>query len=154
VGIGEWWAYKLGTGFPVSVRSSVLEGAEGHGPEFCSPMPTKGKDLRRTTRRRKRVVSTLGHLAAYYHGIHVAPLRDGHEVLHWRPRVPRFDRVRVREHTCECEPLTYEFCSAGGVAFIRRRRREGKKVTLRETEWLLTAEGERLWTAILTGWAC
>ncbi|MGS2645776.1 hypothetical protein [Streptosporangium sp. G12] len=43
MGIGERWAYKLGTGFPVSVRSSVLEGAEGHGSGFCSPMPTKSR---------------------------------------------------------------------------------------------------------------
>ncbi|MEU4541629.1 hypothetical protein AB0G15_43055 [Streptosporangium sp. NPDC023825] len=96
-------------------------------------------------------MSTLGHLAAYYHGIHVAPLHDGHEVVSWRGRMPRFDRIRVREHTCECEPLTYEFCTAGGMVLIRRRQGEGKKVTLRESEWMRTAEGERLWTAILTG---
>jgi hypothetical protein len=44
----------------------------------------------------------------------------------------------------------YEFCSAGGLTFIRRTgmRPDGR---VHESEWLITSEGWALWRRLLLG---
>ncbi|MBF8187711.1 hypothetical protein ITP53_18625 [Nonomuraea sp. K274] len=54
-----------------------------------------------------------------YHGHHV-PAENDTPDLEWAPETPRGNRVRVRDYTCECKPIVYEFCQAGGVSFIRK----------------------------------
>ncbi|MBT2229846.1 hypothetical protein KLK06_28745 [Nonomuraea sp. NEAU-A123] len=81
------------------------------------------------------------------HGLHVAPLRRGHEQLAWMSPAARCGRVRVRRHTCShCVPW-YEFCVAGGLAFVRRSA-DG---VIHETAWTMAAEAERVWGALLRG---
>jgi hypothetical protein len=82
-----------------------------------------------------------------YHGLHVAPPQDGHELLAWANPTARCCRIRVRHHTCNrCTPR-YELCVAGGLAFIRRSA-DGET---HETVWTTTAEAERVWAAMLRG---
>ncbi|WP_244302048.1 MULTISPECIES: hypothetical protein [Microbispora] len=56
----------------------------------------------------------------------------------------------MRRHTCECRPTIYELCQAGGLLFVRRTEREGE-VKVHETERLVSARIEPLWTKLLTG---
>lgn len=82
-----------------------------------------------------------------YHGLHVAPVQEGHEQIAWARPAARCARVRVREHTCSrCAPC-YEFCVAGGLAFVRR----SVKGAIHETAWTTTAQAARLWAALLRG---
>ncbi|MBB4939027.1 hypothetical protein FHR32_003332 [Streptosporangium album] len=46
----------------------------------------------------------------------------------------------------------YELCQAGGLLFIRRTYRSDA-VLMHESEWLRTADGERLWLRVLLGQA-
>lgn len=97
-------------------------------------------------------MSGLGQIAETYHSIHVAPLQSQHELVAWRTEAPRADRVRVREHTCPCRRITYEFCLAGGLAFVRRTYRHDG-VAIHESAWMRTREVEHLWLRILLGQA-
>ena len=90
---------------------------------------------------------------APYHGIHPAPQQPGCVPVDWQPARPRADRVRVREHTCECRKTVYELCVSGGLVFIRRHLRERSGTLVHESAWLRTAEGERLWAQIIAGLA-
>ncbi|GIH75127.1 hypothetical protein [Planobispora longispora] len=94
----------------------------------------------------------LGHLAENYHGIHPASPQAGYERLLWRECAPRADRVRVRNHTCECQNVVYELCQAGGLSFVRRIYRSDGVIE-HQTTWLRAPEAERLWTRILLGQA-
>ncbi|MFD8528609.1 hypothetical protein ACFV0L_14460 [Streptosporangium canum] len=87
-----------------------------------------------------------------YHGVHPAAPQADYEWLMWRDCAPRADRVRIREHTCECRTVVYELCQAGGLLFIRRTYRSDA-VLMHESEWLRTADGERLWLRVLLGQA-
>ncbi|GGO74012.1 hypothetical protein GCM10012289_45680 [Nonomuraea cavernae] len=92
-------------------------------------------------------MSGVRDLLEEYHGLHVAPVQEGHERIAWATPTARCVRVRVREHTCSgCAPC-YEFCVAGGLAFIRR----SVKGVIHETVWTTTAEAERVWAAMLRG---
>jgi len=82
-----------------------------------------------------------------YHGLHVAPLQEGHERIAWASPVARCVRFRVRRHTCSGCPPCYEYCVAGGLAFVRRSA-DG---VVHETAWTLTAETDRIWGALLRG---
>lgn len=91
-------------------------------------------------------------LAARYHGIHPAAPQAGYERIDWQKWDARVARVRVRDHTCECQVIVYELCQAGGLLVVRRLyRSEG--VAVHRSEWLRAAEAERLWMRILLGQA-
>jgi hypothetical protein len=58
-----------------------------------------------------------------FHGPHVCPPLPDAEPMEWEVPMARFVRVRVLRHTCECKPCVYEFCAAGGLAWVRRTQR-------------------------------
>ncbi|GII49972.1 hypothetical protein Psi02_63960 [Planotetraspora silvatica] len=64
--------------------------------------------------------------------------------------MPRTDRIRVRRHTCDCQPIVYELCQAGGLLFVRRLYRSDE-VLIQESEWLRAPDAEQLWMKILSG---
>jgi hypothetical protein len=97
-------------------------------------------------------VTAVLPLPAAYHGIHPAPTQAGYERVDWREPLPRATRVRVRQHTCDCRPLAYELCQAGGLSFVRRIYQTDGIVTV-ESEWLRAALAEQLWSKILLGQA-
>ncbi|MEU7916434.1 hypothetical protein [Microbispora bryophytorum] len=66
--------------------------------------------------------------------------------------LPRAASVRVRRHTCDCQPVAYELCQAGGLMFVRRYDRTDG-VLIHESEWLRPPAAEHLWTRILLGQA-
>ncbi|WP_329084818.1 hypothetical protein [Streptosporangium sp. NBC_01469] len=81
---------------------------------------------------------------------HVLPARSHCEALTWHP--PRGDtQVRVVRWTCDCDPLFYELCQAGGVRFIRRTRRSRSDLTIDETDRRPAAEADAMWIALLHG---
>ncbi len=90
-------------------------------------------------------------LPASYHGIHPAAPQTGWEKLAWQECHPRTTRIRVREHTCECQDIVYELCQAGGLLFVRRLYRAIDGTHLVESERLTSAPAQRLWTRILLG---
>ncbi|GAB3140925.1 hypothetical protein [Microbispora hainanensis] len=92
-------------------------------------------------------------LPAPFHGVHVAPPQTGCERLVWRKPTARCTHLRVRRHTCECQPVVYELCVSGGLVFVRRTVRKPAGLSVRETEWLLTARAMELWQRLLTGQA-
>ncbi|MFC4015987.1 hypothetical protein ACFOY2_52860 [Nonomuraea purpurea] len=58
-----------------------------------------------------------------YHGRHMPMVSKEPEGMKWTPGVFRGEKVRVRDHTCECSSVVYELCLAGGIMFIRRTRK-------------------------------
>lgn len=86
-----------------------------------------------------------------YHGIHVAPVRMGHEKIGWLEPTSRSDRVRVRRHTCECKATIFELCHSGGLMFIRRTIRGPECLAIHETERLIAVRMEALWHRLLLG---
>lgn len=80
-------------------------------------------------------------------GIHAMAPQAGCERLDWNEPTGRCQRIRVRAHTCDCRGEFFEFCTAGGLFFIRWHRRG----VVRETAWVSSAEGERTWRRVLTG---
>ncbi|TKK84335.1 hypothetical protein FDA94_29785 [Herbidospora galbida] len=95
-------------------------------------------------------VTSLKALDAATHGPHVSPPHPESGRVRWLSPTSRAVRVRVRRHTCECQPTLYELCQSGGLMFIRRTRRVNHPSTM-ETDWLPTRDAEQLWTRILTG---
>lgn len=92
-------------------------------------------------------MSRASDLLEEYHGLHVAAVQEGHERIAWAPPAARCVRVQVRERTCSrCVPC-YEFCVAGGLAFVRRSA-DG---VIHETAWAMAAEAEQVWVAMLGG---
>ncbi|GAA2204149.1 hypothetical protein GCM10009850_002060 [Nonomuraea monospora] len=67
--------------------------------------------------------------------------------------VGRSASTRVRAHTCDREPTTYELCAAGGLGHIRRTDRTADGDQVRESPWVRDAEAGRLWKALLEGHA-
>lgn len=86
-----------------------------------------------------------------HHGHHVGVLQASHQLIDWRPTVPRADRVKVKEHTCDCRATFYELCRAGGLMFVRRTHRLGGAVTVHESPWELSKQVEALWMRLLIG---
>lgn len=86
-----------------------------------------------------------------YHGPHVGPLQADHEKLVWLKPLPRTDRVRVRQHTCECREDLYELCASGGLMFIRRTMRRTRGTFVHETERWLSRRAAEAWALLMTG---
>lgn len=87
-----------------------------------------------------------------FHGPHVSPRSDA-ELLEWRKLVRRFARVRVLRHTCECAPYVYEFCPAGGLAWVRKTSRLGSGLRVLESHPDLIPKAKELWEKIMNGQA-
>lgn len=86
-----------------------------------------------------------------FHGLHLGVRRADAERVEWCDPVPRFDRVRVLRHTCECRARVYEFCAAGGLAWVRRTDRLAAGPTVKESHPGSYGEVEKLWERLLTG---
>ncbi|WP_343955255.1 hypothetical protein [Nonomuraea longicatena] len=71
--------------------------------------------------------------------------------LDWSTPVPRFGRVRVVGHTCECKARVYELCTSGGLAWVRRIDRHSPGETVRVTHPCRVGEAGELWALILAG---
>ncbi|MFD9944537.1 hypothetical protein ACFWYW_48525 [Nonomuraea sp. NPDC059023] len=70
--------------------------------------------------------------------------------LTWLP--PRDDeRCRVIAWTCDCRPVYFELCAAGGQTFIRRTSRTAKRVIIAETHRGPSAETQKIWSALTLG---
>lgn len=98
------------------------------------------------------VVTSLRSLMDSYHGPHVAALLPNAEVVEWRPSLPRVHRVRIRAHTCSCRFPIYEFCTGGGLSFVRRLAEEDPAVGV-ESPWVKARAAQELWLRILSGTA-
>ncbi|MEU4228654.1 hypothetical protein AB0F17_30545 [Nonomuraea sp. NPDC026600] len=92
------------------------------------------------------------HLGEEYHGVHPLALQAGYKRVAWQQCDQRTTRVRVRDHTCECQSIVYELCQAGGLMFVRRFYRcDG--VLEHQSEWVRAPAAARLWSRILLGQA-
>ncbi|MEV0614603.1 hypothetical protein AB0I81_14840 [Nonomuraea sp. NPDC050404] len=85
-----------------------------------------------------------------YHGLHVAVPQEQAVRVRWAESTKRAARIRIKEHTCFCTHPTYEFCTAGGLWFVRRLPEEG---TTMESPWLPADTARALWLRIVTGQA-
>ncbi|GAA3523184.1 MULTISPECIES: hypothetical protein [Streptosporangium] len=92
-------------------------------------------------------------LPAPYHGTHLAAAQANCEPVDWQRPIPRADRIRVREHTCECRTVIYELCATSGLVFVRKHYRKNGTTTVWESPWRRAAEGLSLWDSILRGFA-
>ncbi|TQS05408.1 hypothetical protein FLX08_39735 [Microbispora hainanensis] len=102
--------------------------------------------------RRPRKPSDVLELIAACVGIHPAAEQRECEEIEWLESLPRAASIRVRRHTCDCQPVVYELCQAGGLMFVRRYDRSDG-VLIEESEWLRPPAAEHLWTRILLGQA-
>ncbi|TQS19884.1 hypothetical protein FLW16_41360 [Microbispora sp. KK1-11] len=102
--------------------------------------------------RRPRKPSDVLELIAACVGIHPAAEQRECEEIEWLESRPRAASVRVRRHTCDCQPVVYELCQAGGLMFVRRYDRSDG-VLIEESEWVRPPAAEHLWTRILLGQA-
>ncbi|WP_440071138.1 hypothetical protein [Streptosporangium sp. OZ121] len=97
------------------------------------------------------VLVVAGVPVGRHHGHHAAPLQVGYEPIDWRPERPRADRLRIKEHTCDCLPTFYELCQAGGLMFVRRTERARKGVVVHESPWVVAKRTQELWLRLLMG---
>lgn len=82
---------------------------------------------------------------------HLPPMRDGHRALSWN-ETRRFERIRVTAWTCHEHRVTfYEFCEAGGLAFIQRTVSDKKKKVVSQSEAWPLREARAVWIALLSG---
>ncbi|TDC83340.1 hypothetical protein E1292_49960 [Nonomuraea deserti] len=81
------------------------------------------------------------------HGRHVRPGADVRGAIKWDPAVGR-SRVRVRDCTCECMPVVYELCMAGGLSFIRKTTRVGVNVKVEEFTTRPNSRVHDLWNSL------
>ncbi|MGI5269912.1 hypothetical protein ACQEUU_12240 [Nonomuraea sp. CA-218870] len=89
--------------------------------------------------------------AEEFHGQHIAPMAGAAVMIEWRPAVPRTERMKVREYTCDCRPVVYELCQAGGVRFIRRISRLDRRSLIEESRRDVAAVIDALWAELLRG---
>ena len=85
------------------------------------------------------------------HGRHVAAASSASVSIEWDPVEPRNRRVRVRDYTCDCRPVFYELCQAGGQRYIRRMTRKGGRVLVEESVRSNASQTDILWTLLLRG---
>ncbi|MEU4832282.1 hypothetical protein [Streptosporangium sp. NPDC023615] len=77
-------------------------------------------------------------------------MRSHPEPLTWHP-VREDEQVRIVRWTCDCEPVLYELCQAGGPRFIRRTTRARNTPSVHESDRRPAAEADALWIALLHG---
>ncbi len=85
------------------------------------------------------------------HGKHVMPMVAAAELIDWMPATPRTERTRVRDYTCDCGPVVYELCQAGGLRFIRRVSRLNGRLVVEESPRAMAAVVDTLWAELLRG---
>lgn len=80
----------------------------------------------------------LSLLGDDYHGVHPAAVQPGYKRVAWQKCDQRTVRVRVRDYTCDCQPIVYELCQVGrrldvrpALLPLRRRARTSKRVAAR-----------------------
>lgn len=84
-----------------------------------------------------------------YHGPHAEPPQAGCVEISWCKPTDRVPRIRVVAHSCECVPILFELCAAGGRGFVRRTdRAEGSTY---ESAWMATVVARSLYGQILRG---
>jgi hypothetical protein len=83
------------------------------------------------------------------HGKHVPQANDEELDITWLPVQPSAERVKVRDYTCDCRPVFYELCQAGGVRFIRRTTRVRGKLVIEESTRSPAAYVDALWSELL-----
>ncbi|GLW25306.1 hypothetical protein Mame01_53480 [Microbispora amethystogenes] len=108
------------------------------------------KEAPRSGKRRPPGPPDVLELIATCVGIHPAAEQPECEAIAWSASEPRTPSVRVRRHTCDCQPIFYELCQAGGLMFVRRYDRSDE-VPITESEWVRPPAAEHLWTRILSG---
>ncbi|MFG1943504.1 hypothetical protein [Nonomuraea sp. NPDC048826] len=86
-----------------------------------------------------------------FHGQHTEPTASKAVMIDWLPAVPRAERTHVRDYTCDCRPVVYELCQAGGLRFIRRTSRLNKRIVVEESPRDVTAVIDTLWGELLRG---
>lgn len=91
--------------------------------------------------------------ACYVGSIHVPSPVAGAVKIDWEVARPRADRVRIKQHTCDCRPVFYELCQAGGLMFIRRTTVRGKIRLVDESPWVVTRQALEMWRMLLAGQA-
>ncbi|MEV4105917.1 hypothetical protein AB0J42_37265 [Nonomuraea sp. NPDC049649] len=88
-----------------------------------------------------------------FHGPHAGVRTADAESIDWHDPLPRFYRVRVLRHTCECRTRVYELCASSGLAWIRRIERTPAGVTVKESHPTSYGKAEELWKKLLSGQA-
>lgn len=88
-----------------------------------------------------------------YHSLHPVPPRPDAIRVKWSPLQPGAHRVwvRVRDHTCECSPLVFERCVAGGLGFVRRYDRSVSPQSVVDSPWVRVRDAVTLWRQIMQG---
>lgn len=86
-----------------------------------------------------------------FHGFHPASPRPDAISVHWSPPQSRSASVRIRDYTCECLPVVFEQCRAGGLAFVRRHDRSVFPWVIVESPWERVRDTELLWRQLMTG---
>jgi hypothetical protein len=86
-----------------------------------------------------------------FHGPHAADGGSDAESIEWHDPLPRFCRVRVLRHTCECRARVYEFCAAAGLAWICRTDRSPTVMVVKESHPTSYREAGDLWEKLLSG---
>ncbi|MEU8103483.1 hypothetical protein AB0C18_07135 [Nonomuraea muscovyensis] len=84
-------------------------------------------------------------------GRHVPAARDVEVLIDWIPETARTDRVRVRDHTCSCAPVSYELCQAGGLRFIRRTTVQPGDLQIMESPRAHATAVDDLWQLLVAG---
>ncbi|MFF4412846.1 hypothetical protein ACFYY8_09960 [Streptosporangium sp. NPDC001559] len=79
------------------------------------------------------------------------PLAD-HMRLVWR-KPCQAERLRVIAWSCDCGPVVYELCHAGGQAFVRRTHHFNGARMVHETYRWPIRKGDDVWKALLSGQA-
>ena len=86
-----------------------------------------------------------------FHSLHAAIPQSNAEPLTWHDTTQRFARVRIIQHTCDCQPKVYELCTSAGLTWIRATERSPTKPTIQETHPCSTNLAHELWQKVLTG---
>ncbi|GAA3112874.1 hypothetical protein GCM10020001_034850 [Nonomuraea salmonea] len=94
-----------------------------------------------------------GLVAAFgeYHGAHFGPSRADAVPVQWERKRKRASSVRVRAHTCDCSPVVFEQCVAGGLGFVRRYDRTGPATVVMDSPWVRVSEAQLLWQKLMAG---
>ncbi|AQZ68585.1 unnamed protein product [[Actinomadura] parvosata subsp. kistnae] len=86
-----------------------------------------------------------------FHGTHPATPRPDAVPVRWAMVEDRPLPARVRGYTCECLPIIFEDCRAGGQGFIRRYDRSVSPWVIAESPRIKVSAAERLWRQLING---
>ncbi|WP_052423975.1 hypothetical protein [Nonomuraea candida] len=86
-----------------------------------------------------------------YHGTHPAAPDPDAVPVRWTPVLRHPDRARIRDYTCECLPVVFEDCRAGGQGFIRRYDRSVVPWAVADSPRINVSAAETLWRQLIDG---